>query len=296
MTVEHLRECPVCGNQSFSNWMTCTDFLVSKKEFTIQSCEQCGFKATNPRPVEAEIGQYYQSEDYISHSDTRQGIISQLYHSVRKITLQQKVKLITSLSPRKGELLDIGCGSGYFLEASQEAGWKITGTEPDANTRQQAFQRTSVPLKKSIFELNDDQPYDVITMWHVLEHVHELSETLEWIRSHSRQNGHLVIAVPNYHSWDAQHYKPFWAAYDVPRHLYHFSPDVMKTLLKRYGFELKEQRPMLFDAFYVNMLSTKNRDGKPAYLESFWNGIRSNWAAYQDGGNYSSLIYVAQAQ
>ncbi|GAB3912538.1 methyltransferase domain-containing protein [Larkinella knui] len=269
--------------------------MVSRNEFIIQSCEKCGFKATNPRPTEAEIGQYYQSEEYISHSDTRKGIISQLYHTIRAITVKQKVKLITDLSPRKGQLLDIGCGSGYFLAASQNAGWKVMGTEPDARTRQQAVARTNVELGKSIFELDDTQRFDVISLWHVLEHVHELPETLEWIRGHSRQKGHLVIAVPNYQSWDAQHYKQFWAAYDVPRHLYHFSPDVMKTLLKRYGFELKEQRPMLFDAFYVNMLSTKNRDGKPAYFESFWNGIRSNWAAYQEGGNYSSLIYVAQA-
>ncbi|MFD1142836.1 class I SAM-dependent methyltransferase [Larkinella insperata] len=296
MAVEHLAECPVCGNQSFSNWLTCKDYLVSETEFTIQSCEKCGFKATNPRPAEGEIGRYYQSEEYISHSDTRKGIISQLYHTVRSITVKQKVNLIKGLSPRKENLLDIGCGSGYFLSASQQAGWKVMGTEPDENARQQAQNRVHVKLGKSIHELNEGQKYHVITLWHVLEHVHELSETLEWMRSHCHANGYVVIAVPNHRSWDAQHYKQFWAAYDVPRHLYHFSPDAMKALLSRYGFEMVEQRPMLFDAFYVNMLSTKNRDGKPAYLESFWNGIRSNWAAYQNGGNYSSLIYIAQAR
>lgn len=296
MVVEQLAECPVCGNQSFSTWLTCKDFLVSEKEFTIQSCEKCGFKATNPRPVENEIGRYYQSEEYISHSDTRKGIISQLYHSVRSITVQQKVKLITALSPGKGQLLDIGCGSGYFLSASQQAGWSVMGTEPDEMARQQAENRTNRKLGKAIHALDDAQKYHVMTLWHVLEHIHQLQETLEWMRAHCRPKGHLVIAVPNHRSWDAQHYKQFWAAYDVPRHLYHFSPDAMKALLSRYGFEVIEQRPMLFDAFYVNMLSTKNRDGKPAYLESFWNGIRSNWAAYQNGGNYSSLIYVAQAR
>lgn len=296
MAVEQLTECPVCGNQSFSNWLTCQDFLVSKQNFTIQNCGKCGFKATNPRPVEGEIGRFYQSEEYISHSDTRKGIMSQLYHSVRSITVQQKVKLINSLSPKKGKLLDVGCGSGYFLSASRQDGWQITGTEPDANTRRQAEERTKVALKNSIQELDDQSQFDVITMWHVLEHVHQLQETLEWLRSHCRPKGHLIIAVPNYHSWDAQHYQEHWAAYDVPRHLYHFSPDTIKKLLQRYGFEVLQQKPMLFDAFYVNLLSTKNRDGKPAYLESFWNGIRSNWAAYQEGGNYSSLIYVAQAR
>ncbi|MGA0560783.1 methyltransferase domain-containing protein [Larkinella sp. VNQ87] len=296
MAVEHLTECPVCGNRAFSNWLTCTDFLVSREDFTIQSCSKCGFKATNPRPAEAEIGHYYQSDEYISHSDTRQGIVSQLYHTVRSITLRQKVKLITSLSPSKGSLLDIGCGSGYFLSASRNAGWEVMGTEPDINARQQAEERTKTGLKKSIHEIADEQLFDVITLWHVLEHIHDLTESLDWIGAHTRPKGHLLVAVPNYHSWDARHYKSLWAAYDVPRHLYHFSSDSMKALLKRYGFEVIQQRPMPFDAFYVNMLSTKNRDGKPAYLESFWNGIRSNWAAYQNGGNYSSLIYIAQAQ
>ncbi|MFC5412316.1 class I SAM-dependent methyltransferase [Larkinella bovis] len=276
--------------------MTCKDYLVSETDFIIQNCGKCGLKATNPRPVEGEIGRFYQSDDYISHSDTRKGIISQLYHTVRTITVRQKVKLITDLSPQKGQLLDIGCGSGYFLSASQQAGWKIMGTEPDTNTRRQAAERTYIQLKRSIFELDDTRKFDVITLWHVLEHIHELQETLDWIRAHTLSKGHVVIAVPNYHSWDAKHYKQFWAAYDVPRHLYHFSPGTMRTLLSRYGFEIVRQKPMLFDAFYVNMLSTKNRDGKPAYLESFWNGIRSNWAAYQNGGNYSSLIYVAQAR
>ncbi|WP_460640422.1 class I SAM-dependent methyltransferase [Larkinella harenae] len=270
--------------------------MVSKEDFTIQSCGKCGFKATNPRPVEEEIGKFYQSDDYISHSDTREGIVSRLYHTVRSITVRQKVKLITRLSPRNGKLLDIGSGSGYFLSASRAAGWQVMGTEPDANTRRQAEKRVQTELKRSIEELDDNQQYDVITMWHVLEHVHRLPETLEWIRAHCRPNGHLVVAVPNYHSWDAKHYKELWAAYDVPRHLYHFSPSTMKALLRRYGFEVIDQKPMLFDAFYVNMLSTKNRDGKPAYFESFWNGVRSNWAAYQNGGNYSSLIYIAQAR
>ncbi|GAB3322745.1 methyltransferase domain-containing protein [Larkinella ripae] len=276
--------------------MYCKDFLVSESDFSIQSCEKCGFKVTNPRPVEEEIGRYYESDEYISHSDTRKGIISQLYHTVRTITVRQKVKMITELSPPKGQLLDIGCGSGYFLSASQQAGWQISGTEPDANTRRQAAERTQIPLAQSIFDLDNTLQFDAITMWHVLEHVHALPETLEWIRAHCRLKKYLIVAVPNYHSWDAKHYKQFWAAYDVPRHLYHFSPGTMKSLLNRYGFSVINQKPMIFDAFYVNMLSTKNRDGKPAYFESFWNGLRSNWAAYQEGGNFSSLIYIAQAR
>jgi len=295
MTTEQLVQCPVCGNSSFNDWLTCKDYLVSNTEFHIQSCNQCGFKATSPRPTASEIGHYYQSDQYISHSDTKQGLVSQLYHTVRKITVQQKVKLINQLQPDKGSLLDIGCGQGYFLEAGKAAGWQVAGVEPDSFARAQASDRMGVQVVPSIKELPDSSSFAVISMWHVLEHVHSLHDTLSWIRDHTQPKGHLVVAVPNHQSWDARHYRQYWAAYDVPRHLYHFGPDQMRDLLKRYGFTVKEQRPMLFDAFYVNLLSTKNRDGQSAYVESFLNGIRSNWSAYRNGGNFSSLIYIAQA-
>ena len=294
MTTERLTECPVCNNQAFSDWLVCKDYLVSNAEFQIQNCTKCGFKATNPRPDAAEIGQYYQSDQYISHSDTKQGLVSQLYHTVRKITVQQKVKLINQLQPQKGSLLDIGCGQGYFLEASKSAGWRVEGVEPDSYARAQASERNHIKVVSSISDLADNTSVAVTSMWHVLEHVHTLQSTLSWIRDHTQPKGYLIVAVPNYQSWDANYYKQYWAAFDVPRHLYHFGPDQMKGLLKRNGFTVKEQRPMLFDAFYVNLLSTKNRDGQPAYVESFLNGIRSNWSAYRNGGNFSSLIYIAQ--
>ncbi|WP_128545374.1 class I SAM-dependent methyltransferase [Larkinella soli] len=295
MSTEQLTECPVCGNHGFSHWLTCKDFLVSEQEFTIQACQKCGFKVTSPRPAPQEIGQYYQSEQYISHSDTREGLVSRLYHSVRNITVRQKVSLIGKLVPTPGRLLDIGCGSGYFLQEAAREGWSIHGVEPDQSARRQAEERTKMPIVPSIDQLELIQPVDVITMWHVLEHVHSLSETLEWMRAHTVQKGYAVIAVPNHLSWDAEQYRQYWAAYDVPRHLYHFTPAHMESLLQRYGYRPAGRRPMWFDAFYVNLLSTKNRDGKPAYLESFWNGFRSNWAAQRNGGNYSSLIYIAQA-
>ncbi|WP_234736271.1 class I SAM-dependent methyltransferase [Tellurirhabdus bombi] len=296
MTLERVTTCPVCGSTNFSDWTACQDNLVSGETFTIQQCNECKFKLTNPRPDAASIGRYYESDQYISHSDTKEGLLSRLYHSVRKITLQQKVDLINSLQPNKGRLLDIGCGSGYFVAASQKAGWEIAGMEPDTNARAQATQRTGKKIASSIDELAAEKPFDVITLWHVLEHVHDLPTTMSWLRDHSKKGSNLVIAVPNYLSWDSKQYNQQWAAYDVPRHLYHFAPDTLKKLLSKYGFQVNEQRPMLFDAFYVNLLSTKYRDGKSAYFESFWNGIRSNWDAYQNGGNYSSLIYVAQVK
>ncbi|WP_266369290.1 class I SAM-dependent methyltransferase [Tellurirhabdus rosea] len=295
MTLEFVKTCPVCGADSFTDWLTCQDNLVSGEAFTIQQCRECDFKLTNPRPTPDSIGRYYQSSEYISHSDTRKGLISQLYHSVRSITLKQKVSLIDSLQPGRGQLLDVGCGSGYFLAEAKEAGWQVSGMEPDEQARAQAIQRTGHTIAPSLPELPVKSPFDVVTLWHVLEHIHALEDTLQWFKAHIRTGGHLVIAVPNYESWDAKAYRREWAAFDVPRHLYHFAPKTLGKLLAKHGFQIQEQKPMLFDAFYVNLLSTKNRDGKPAYLESFLNGLRSNWEAYRNGGNYSSVIYIAKA-
>lgn len=291
--METLIECPVCGSNEFQTILSCTDFLVSQKQFSIQKCRNCDFELTNPRPDAASIGAYYQSEQYISHSDTKQGLMSQLYHAVRNVTLKQKVKLIDSLKSDRGWLLDIGCGSGYFLAAAHENGWQIQGVEPNENARTATQKLTGAYVSESVEALPDSRSYDVITMWHVLEHVHELSKTMQWLNDHCRKNGYLIIAVPNHRSWDADRYKHLWAAYDVPRHLYHFSQDSMQRLLDAYGFRLIGQKPMLFDAFYVNLLSTRYRDGQPAYIESFLNGVRSNWSAYRNGGDYSSLIYIA---
>jgi len=222
-------------------------------------------------------------------------LVSQLYHSVRSITLKQKVNLLNQLKPAKGAMLDMGCGSGYFLEACQQAGWQVNGMEPDPSAREQATKRVGKSIAPAKESLPAAARYDVITLWHVLEHIHALEETMTWMRDHTQPDGHLIIAVPNHKSWDAQHYQNQWAAFDVPRHLYHFSPDRLKALLEKHRFQLLSQRPMLFDAFYVNLLSTKYRDGKPAYVESFVNGLRSNLAAARNGGNYSSVIYIARA-
>lgn len=296
MPLEILKNCPVCNNTSFNNYLNVEDYTVSKKEFTIQQCNSCYFLFTNPRPYVEEIGAYYQSQDYISHHDEARDIMSKVYTSVRNYTISQKIKLINQLYPKQGNLLDVGCGTGNFLQATKDAGWKISGTEPDPEARKIARKRVGETIHEAITapELSHAR-YDIITMWHVLEHVHLLNETIDWLSDHLAPNGKIIIAVPNPQSQDAANYGKFWAAYDVPRHLYHFTKDSMALLLKNHNFKIDTIHPMWFDSFYVSMLSTKYKEGKTNLFDSVKTGITSNIKGNSSDPkslNTSSLIYV----
>jgi 2-polyprenyl-3-methyl-5-hydroxy-6-metoxy-1,4-benzoquinol methylase len=297
MPLETLQNCPICDKSSFNNYLNVEDYTVSHKEFTIQQCNNCYFLFTNPRPSEAEIGAYYQSEDYISHHDEEKtNLISKAYTAVRNHTIKQKVELINSLSPSKGTMLDVGCGTGVFLTATAKDGWKVSGTEPDSGARAIALKRAGASIYETInaSELNS-QTFDVITLWHVLEHVHLLNETIDWLREHLNPNGKILIAVPNPQSFDAAKYGRFWAAYDVPRHLYHFTKATMRRLLEKHGLFVKDVMPMWFDSFYVGMLSTKYRGKHINYLDSVKTGLLSNLKGRskdKEHLNTSSLIYI----
>ena len=255
-------------------------------------CKNCEFKFTNPFPSEETIGKYYQSENYISHSNTNKGIINKLYHLVRKQSLKSKVKLINQNTKNlKGNILDIGCGTGYFLQACKENGWAIDGMEPDITARTQSEANTKQKIYNNLFDIKEEKKYDIITLWHVLEHVHKLNESIQHIHKLLKPNGILVIAVPNCFSYDSATYKDFWAAYDVPRHLYHFTQNDMDKLLANHKFTRKDIRPMLFDSFYVSMLSDKYKYGKTNYLRAFTTGLLSNFKGSKNN-NYSSLIYI----
>ncbi len=296
MPLEILKNCPVCNNNSFNNYLNVEDYTVTKKEFTIQQCNSCYFLFTNPRPDVNEIGAYYQSQDYISHHDEAKDVMSKIYTSVRNYTISQKIKLINQLNPNQGNLLDIGCGTGNFLQATKEAGWKISGTEPDPEARNLAATRVGETIYETI---NAPEflhtSYDIITMWHVLEHVHLLNETIDWLSDHLAPNGKIIIAVPNPQSPDAAKYRKFWAAFDVPRHLYHFTKDSMALLTKKHNFKIDTIHPMWFDSFYVSMLSTKYKEGKTNLFDSVKTGITSNIKGNSRDPkslNTSSLIYV----
>jgi SAM-dependent methyltransferase len=284
----------VCGKTEFRNKLVVEDKSVSKESFAIQQCVACAFQFTNPRPDTSSIGRYYESDDYVSHNSAATGFINQAYRLARFFTMRRKVGLVNRLAPRKGLLFDYGCGTGHFLAAAKANGWKVAGVEPSARAREEATARVGQPIgsgKLVDFEL---ESFDAITLWHVLEHVHALNDTLNQLVNRLKPDGVLLIAVPNVESLDAQHYRQEWAAYDVPRHLYHFSPQTMKQLLKKHKLKVLETLPMPLDAYYVSMLSEKRRAERSGGLLSVLKaGYKSNQYAAQHDGQYSSLLYVA---
>jgi SAM-dependent methyltransferase len=286
--LQQISNCPVCGGEDFESFITCKDYTVSQERFTIVSCKSCNFKFTNPRPADSDIGRYYKSQEYVSHSDTKKGLINRLYHLVRTKTLKQKLKLISKYVSR-GTILDYGCGTGMFLKTCSDAGWNAYGFEPDPDARALVAAKG---LKAETSKSNlASSKYDIITLWHVLEHVTDLEETLRFFSNTVSDKGRLIIAVPNYTSADARHYKEFWAGYDVPRHIYHFEINTIKQLLGRFGFSLEECLPMVFDSYYVSMLSEKYKTGSINYFKAFMSGLRSNNKA-KAPHEYSSVIYV----
>ncbi|NML40959.1 class I SAM-dependent methyltransferase [Chitinophaga sp. G-6-1-13] len=293
MNLIYHHSCPLCGSSQIHEALTAKDYTVSKETFSIFHCGGCGGRFTQNVPDSQHIGRYYQSQEYISHSETKQGLINRLYHSVRKITLRSKQNWVRSAAGMKqGNLLDIGCGTGAFLHYMQVGGWTVTGLEPDENARHNAktlYNIDPLPIDQ-LFKLPAQQ-YDAITMWHVLEHVHELHAYLDRIRHLLKPGGALLIAVPNYTSSDADHYGKYWAAYDVPRHLYHFSPASMEQLLQQHQIKLIKKHPMVFDGFYVSLLSEKYKTGKSRLFAGFFHGFRSYRKGLKTVDQCSSIVY-----
>jgi 2-polyprenyl-3-methyl-5-hydroxy-6-metoxy-1,4-benzoquinol methylase len=290
--MEHLSACPICNNTAFKPFLKAKDYFLTMEGFTIQQCLSCKFLFTNPRPEKEEIGKYYRSESYISHSDSTKGLINKIYQTIRSKTLNEKASWIYN-HKKQGRVLDIGAGTGHFLNAMARKGYSVTGMEPEESARKIAKAQFDLILYNELESIPDEgDRYDVITLWHVLEHVHELDATLKRIRSLVSDAGILVVAVPNPESYDAQKYGKYWAAYDLPRHLYHFTRETITKTLKPYGFELSGSYPMKFDSYYVSMLSEKYKSGKTNYLKAVQKGFLSNFHARGKRLNYSSLTYI----
>jgi 2-polyprenyl-3-methyl-5-hydroxy-6-metoxy-1,4-benzoquinol methylase len=292
---EILKTCPLCNSGQFHLAYTIKDFSVSGEEFSIQSCENCTLMFTSPRPAEHQIAPYYATELYISHKDEGNSLINRVYKQVRRITMSQKVDLLNKAIPNKGKILDIGCGTGYFLDSMEAAGWHIAGVEVDDGARKLAEQRLNIKIENNLLAMNFEQ-YKTITMWHVLEHIHKLNESMLKITDMLEDNGRLIVALPNWKSNDAQYYKEYWAAWDVPRHLYHFSPESVAELASKYSLTVQDILPMKFDSYYVSLLSEQYKGGSILrYPKAVIKGLSSNLKA-ASSGQYSSLIYVLKKQ
>jgi len=289
-----INTCPLCGGTHIVKKMTCTDFYASGEQFDLSQCENCGFQFTQGFPVEKEIGKYYETPDYISHSDTKKGMMNELYHLVRSRMLQKKAQLINNITGKtSGKILDIGTGTGYFSHTMQQKGWQVDAIEKSPQARSFAKKNFNLEVKDDS-GLNDfpADSFDVITLWHVMEHLEHLNETWERLYELLKDEGYLVIAVPNCSSFDAQKYKEFWAAYDVPRHLWHFTPDSMQKFGEKYNFTLVNHLPMPFDAFYVSILSEKYKKSKSSLIKGMFAGTLAWFSSLSNKEKSSSIIYV----
>jgi 2-polyprenyl-3-methyl-5-hydroxy-6-metoxy-1,4-benzoquinol methylase len=289
---ERIDNCPVCQSDKLKNFLICQDFTVSQESFSIVRCQSCSLKFTNPRPTEENSARYYESSEYVSHHDEQLSLKNVLYRMVRKRTLQSKLNLINRLMPAKGALLDIGCGTGAFLKKCKDDQWLVEGVETDADARTKASKVSAASIYPSVFDIPDAKKYNVITMWHVLEHVYKLNETLVKIKKLLPKNGKIIVAVPNSDSLDSQTYKQYWAAYDVPRHLYHFNQNSFTKLLQKHRLTLNEVVPMKYDSYYISLLSAKYKTEKTNYLKAIVEGYQSNRWAASNNKNFSSLTFL----
>ena len=289
---EVLKKCPICESDDLKKGLEINDFFLSQEKFTTSKCEKCGFVFTNPRPAEADLGRYYKSEEYISHSNSSKGLFGFLYQTIRNYTLKKKYKQVSAISNGKN-ILDIGCATGQLLNEFKQQKWNCTGVEPDAEARKFASKEYDLNVIE-IEEIDSlkDHSFHIISMWHVLEHVANLNERMAELKRLIADDGYLFIALPNIESWDANYYKEYWAGLDVPRHLYHFSKNDVKLLFENYGFEIVDIQGMKFDAYYVSLLSEKYKKN-PLYLfAAFFKGWYSNLKAKKTLPNHSSLLYI----
>ena len=272
-------------------YLECKDYTVSGEIYQVKKNSEFDMLVTVPVPE--NLGDYYKSEDYISHTDSKKSVLDKVYQSVKNITLKRKLKLINSFGTSTKNILDVGAGTGDFLKVCKDNSWNVFGTEPDLDARNIAAKKEII-LHKDLSKIKNSK-FDVITLWHVLEHVENLQEYISELENLLSENGRLIIAVPNYKSYDAKYYKQHWAAFDVPRHLWHFSQTSISKLFSEVGMIVEKILPMKFDAYYVSLLSEKYKSGKMNPVKSFQKGFTSNLKA-KDTNEYSSLIYVLKKQ
>ena len=267
------------------------DHLVTQETFNLVKDSTYDMLITEPQPK--NLDDYYQEENYISHSDDAKSVFEKIYQIVKSYTLRKKIKLINQFSLNGKKILDIGCGTGEFLACAKNNNWKTFGVEPNLKARQKALEKKLNIVEK--LEIPNTNKFDVITLWHVLEHLPNLQEQIVKIKNLLSDEGTLIIAVPNYKSYDAAYYKENWAAYDTPRHLWHFSQNSITEIFNEHNFKVVKTLPMHFDSYYVSLLSEKYKNGRTNYLKAIYRGLLSNLNAKRSG-EYSSLIYILKRE
>ena len=292
---ERLTKCPLCKSGLFLNYKEIVDHAVSKETFIICKCQNCSLLFTNPRPKEEKIGPYYDFPEYYSHEKNNKNLTQLIYNKVRNYAVLQKVKLISELK-EPGKLLDYGCGTGEFLQAAELKGWTIKGIEPTEKARNQANQILDGKVLENIELLEDKKKFDVITLFHVLEHIHTLRKTTKKIIKHLKSDGYILIAVPNPTSFDALKYRENWAGWDVPRHLYHFDETAITNFEQIFDLELVRTVPMPFDSYYVSLLSEGYTKPKQNLISKYLNAVKSGWESNKiakgHSGKYSSNLFI----
>ncbi len=289
-----IKACPLCGGAHFKHFLDCTDQYASGEKFAVYECEECGFRFTQQAPVEQEIGAYYETPEYISHSDTRKGLVNKFYHHVRRYMLRRKAALVRRALHRKtGRLLDIGTGTGYFMHTMYEKGWDVEAVEKNEQARRFTKEHFGLEVKpEQALQEFESHSFQVVTLWHVMEHIEKLDELWNTLHRLLDEEGVLVVAVPNSNSFDARKYKEHWAAYDVPRHLWHFTPTTMQQMGLKHGFVLEQHHPMPFDAFYISMMSERYKGSCIPFIKGMWSGLQAWFASFTRKGKSSSIIYI----
>lgn len=300
MSIITITSCPVCGSSDIDKVFDSVDHFSSRELFPVCDCKECGFRFTNHFPSEDEIGKYYDSPGYISHSDSDKGLTNRMYHLFRRLMLRRKVNLVKRhLKKGNANLLDIGCGTGYFLNAAKERGFTVSGIEKDEKAREKAITRFGLDVRdETAFFRLERSSYDVVTLWHVLEHLEKLNESIEKMADILSPDGTMVIALPNHQSFDAKWYKEKWAAYDTPRHLWHFTPDTLERLLANHNLSVVKKYRMPLDAFYVALLSEQYLGSTALikYLRAFLIGTTGFIRSLINLKQSSSLIYIVKKE
>ena len=288
--------CPHCDSDEVKEFLSTKDYFITRDPFFVYECDNCKVLFTYPVPENSVLySKYYKSDNYLSHNKKASDLFSRLYRAVQKINIKKKIKLLEEVN-KSGEkkMLEIGAGTGDFMAACGNYGWRCFGVEPSDKARAVAIEFNKINLAPTINEIGESG-FSIITLWHVLEHIADLGETIEKLKSLLSPNGRLIIAVPNHRSFDARHYKQFWAGYDVPRHLYHFNKTSLSSIMKASGFDMIKTYPMIFDSFYVSLLSEKYKHNKLIinYLYGFTIGLISNISSVLTGES-SSIIFIFQ--